>query len=235
MPLPKYSPLPRWVLCTTNVLRCFTQPTSFPRRRALQRTVRPSRGVWLTGTRRLFGLVTTTTSSCAMVPRWERARVTGPGGEVAPARGGNAEGKGGRPLLTTIGDTPHRHLRLRTNRHPRSFRRLPATENLRPRHRMGVHPRKRTPRRMEPNQPPRNTQQDIAIGVTNPNFLDHFVERCPRQIHPLSPTWERVRVRGKPGERGANRGHRCGGRVPCKGNRRSTPLRFPTNQQTPTP
>ena len=40
-----------------------------------------------------------------MVPRWETARVTGPGGEVAHARGGNAEGKGGRPLLTTIGDT----------------------------------------------------------------------------------------------------------------------------------
>ena len=64
------------------------------------------------------------------------------------------------------------------DRHPRSFRWLPATENLRPRHRMGCHPRKRTPRRVEPNQPPRNTQQDIAIGVTNPNFLDHFVEGC---------------------------------------------------------
>ena len=23
-----------------------------------------------------------------------------------------------------------------------------------------------------------NTQQDFAIGVTNPNFLDHFVEGC---------------------------------------------------------
>ena len=41
-----------------------------------------------------------------MVPRWERARVTGPGGEVAPARGGNAEGKGGRPLLTTSATPP---------------------------------------------------------------------------------------------------------------------------------
>ena len=41
-----------------------------------------------------------------MVPRWEGARVTGPGGEVAPARGGNAEGKGGTSLLTTIGDSP---------------------------------------------------------------------------------------------------------------------------------
>ena len=30
---------------------------------------------------------------------------SGPGGEVAPARGGNAEGKGGTPLLTTIGNT----------------------------------------------------------------------------------------------------------------------------------
>ena len=130
-------------------LTSFPRITSFPRRRALQRTVRPSRMVWQTGTRRLFGLVTAPTSSCAKNPRWERvracpglepgARVTGPGGEVAPARGGNAEGKGGRPLLTTIGDTPppNRHLRLRTNRHPRSFRRLPATENLRPRHRMG--------------------------------------------------------------------------------------------------
>ena len=94
------TPLSGGCLCPSIPLSldgCFAQLTSFPRRRALQRTVRPSRMVWQTGTRRLFGLVTTTTSSCAIVPRWKRARVTGPGGEVAPARGEMPKAKGADP------------------------------------------------------------------------------------------------------------------------------------------
>ena len=46
---------------------CFAQLPSFPRRRE-------SRGVRQTGTRGPFGLVTAPTSSCAKVPRRERAR-----------------------------------------------------------------------------------------------------------------------------------------------------------------
>ena len=49
-------------------------PRSLPRTpiRALQRAERPSRGVGQTGTRRLFGLVTTATSNCAKVPERRR-------------------------------------------------------------------------------------------------------------------------------------------------------------------
>ena len=81
---------------------CFTQLTSFPRRRE-------SRGVWQTGTSRLFGLVTAPISSCAKNPQWERAmvRVKGENWAASTATGSPPpiETGGGNPTLYIVEST----------------------------------------------------------------------------------------------------------------------------------